>query len=309
MIKHDTKEWLSHIFNLRRSDTLRTLLPVMLGLGAYAALVVYLIREVFQLPDDSPLRNVSLIHTLLGFVISLLLVFRTNTAYDRWWEGRKLWGSLVNNSRNLALKLNGLLAPDQAEDREFFAAMIANFAFALKNHLRNHSGSSTFQESALFKAADLRPDHHLPGQISAALFGRVSELQRRGVLLPEHTLLLKDELQSFMDICGACERIHNTPIPFSYSSFIKKFIFTYCVTLPLGYAFSLEYHVVTLAVFVFYVLGSLEIIAEEIEDPFGTDANDLPTETICRNISRSVGQLLLSAEAGLPAPSSAKLNK
>lgn len=93
-----------------------------------------------------------------------------------------------------------------------------------------------------------------------------------------------------MDVCGACERIKNTPIPFSYSSFIKKFIFIYCFTLPLGYVSNLHYLVIPLVVFVFYVLASLEIIAEEIENPFGTDANDLPLDTICKNIHRTITQ-------------------
>ncbi len=95
-----------------------------------------------------------------------------------------------------------------------------------------------------------------------------------------------------MNICGACERIKNTPIPFSYSSFLKKFIFVYCITLPLGFVFSLHYLVIPFVVFVFYILGSLEVIAEEIEDPFGEDANDLPTETICRTIRTSIHQIL-----------------
>jgi len=97
---------------------------------------------------------------------------------------------------------------------------------------------------------------------------------------------------SFTDICGACERIKNTPIPFSYSVFIKKFIFFYIMTLPFGYVFSLGYLVIPVVVFVFYVLASLELIAEEIEDPFGGDANDVPTEKLAQNIQRNINELL-----------------
>ena len=116
------------------------------------------------------------------------------------------------------------------------------------------------------------------------------DLQRQGILLPEHLLLLNPEIQSLMEVCGACERIKNTPIPFSYSSFIKKFIFIYCLTLPLGYVSNLHFLVVPLVVFVFYVLASLEVIAEEIENPFGTDDNDLPLDTICKGIHKTVTQ-------------------
>jgi putative membrane protein len=99
-------------------------------------------------------------------------------------------------------------------------------------------------------------------------------------------------LQSFTEVCGACERIKNTPIPFSYSVFIKKFIFFYIMTLPFGYVFSMGYYVIPVVAFVFYVLASLELIAEEIEDPFGGDENDVPTEKIAQNIHKHVWEIL-----------------
>ena len=168
--------------------------------------------------------------------------------------------------------------------------MISNFAYALKNHLRHLSPEKEFINSEIFGLSNLRLDEHVPQQIALAIFGKINALQRQGVLLPEHLLLLNAEVQSLMDICGACERIRNTPIPFSYSSFIKKFIFVYCLTLPFGYVSNLHFLIIPLVVFVFYVLASLEIIAEEIENPFGTDANDLPLDTICKGIRQSVNQ-------------------
>ncbi|GAB3261713.1 bestrophin family ion channel [Larkinella harenae] len=295
MVVYNPKEWLRFLINFPKADTVRKLLPFMLLMAAYSTLIAFVILEVLELRDNSDLKNISLMHSLLGFVISMLLVFRTNTAYDRWWEGRRQWGSLVNNSRNLALKLDPLLGENNAEERDFFRAMIPNFAFSMKNHLRSHFVEKEFTESALFRLTDLRRDEHIPAQISAAITRKVYELQRRGILLPEHLLFLNPELLSFMDICGACERIHKTPIPFSYSAFLKKFIIIYCITLPLGYVFNLHYLVVPFVVFIFYVLASLEVIAEEIEDPFGTDANDLPAETICKNIRQSVQQLFPAA--------------
>ena len=108
----------------------------------------------------------------------------------------------------------------------------------------------------------------------------------------DQLIILNAEIQSFTDICGACERIKNTPIPYSYSAFIKKFIFFYVMTLPFGYSFSLGYYTAPVVVFIFYVLASLELIAEEIEDPFGGDANDLPTQKISENIKKHVEELI-----------------
>jgi len=99
------------------------------------------------------------------------------------------------------------------------------------------------------------------------------------------------EITSFTDICGACERIKKTPIPFSYNVFIKKFIFTYIVTLPFTWAFELRYFIMPVIAFILFVFASIELIAEEIEDPFGYDANDLPLDTICDNIERHVDEI------------------
>jgi putative membrane protein len=133
---------------------------------------------------------------------------------------------------------------------------------------------------------------HVPNQIATHILAHIHELYRQQQISGEQLLSINHELQAFTDICGACERIRNTPIPFSYSVFIKKFIFFYVMTLPLGYVFTVGYLIIPVVVFVFYVLASLELIAEEIEDPFGLDANDLPTDTISANIRKHVAEIL-----------------
>ena len=292
MIDYDPKDWLRFIFSVHKSDTIRKLAPTLLGMIAYCWLVAYLVIEYWHPGPDSDLKNVYIMHSLLGFVISLLLVFRTNTAYDRWWEGRKAWGTLTNNSRNLAIKLAHILEPDDAESRRFFRAMIPNYAFALKNHLRGRAQPDDLEPCPGFAPIDLDLSQHQPNQMAMRLFSKMDELYQRGTIRPEHILVLNAEFSSFTEVCGICERIHSTPIPFSYSSFLKKFIATYCLTLPFGYVLSLHYWVVPVVVFVFYILASLELIAEEIEDPFGIDANDLPTDRLSKNIRAAVGELL-----------------
>src|SRR4051794_25019048 len=108
MRSYNPKEWSRFIFEISKADTLRKLFPLLLVVGFYSWLVAFLEIEFVNLSKNEHLKNISLIHTLLGFAISMLLVFRTNTAYDRWWEGRKLWGSLTNSSRNLAIKVNAI---------------------------------------------------------------------------------------------------------------------------------------------------------------------------------------------------------
>ena len=287
MVSYSTKDWFTFIFRFHKADTFRKLLPIMFAIGIYSGIVGYLEVAYWQLSDTSYIKNITIMHGMLGFVISLLLVFRTNTAYDRWWEGRKLWGSLVNNSRNLALKMSAILTSD--EDKDFFRKIIPHYASVLNKHLKNEETAMQ-----LFDDLDLEINHHihLPNQVAKKIFEKVNNLYVSEKITGDQLIIINSEVQSFTDICGACERIKNTPIPYSYSAFIKKFIFFYVMTLPFGYAFSLGYYVVPVVVFIFYVLASLELIAEEIEDPFGNDENDLPTEKISENIKKHVEELL-----------------
>lgn len=287
MVSYNTKDWFTFIFQFHKGDTFRKLFPIIIAIGIYSGAVAYLELEYWKLSDKSYVKNITIMHNMLGFVISLLLVFRTNTAYDRWWEGRKQWGSLVNNSRNLALKLSVIL--QDKDDKAYFKKIIPSYASVLEKHLKNKEVSLQ-----LFEDVDLEIDHqkHQPNQIAQALFKKINELYKAEKISGDQLIILNNEIQSFTDICGSCERIKNTPIPYSYSAFIKKFIFAYVMTLPFGYVFQLGYYVIPVVVFIFYVLASLELIAEEIEDPFGDDPNDLPTEKIAQTINKNVSEIL-----------------
>ena len=287
MISYNTKDWFTFIFKFHKADTFRTLLPLMLAIGAYSGFIAFVQTHVIEVSETSHIRNITIMHGMLGFVISLLLVFRTNTAYDRWWEGRKMWGGLVNSSRNFAIKLSAIL-PEES-DRAFFRKFIPYYAVILHKHLNDKDTAM-----ALFEDFDFEIDHekHKPNQAAKIIFARVNDLYLEKKISESQLIILNNEFTSLTDICGACERIKNTPIPYSYSAFLKKFIFFYVMTLPLGYVFSLGYYVIPVVMFIFYVLASLELIAEEIEDPFGNDANDLPTAAIAGNIKRHIEEIL-----------------
>lgn len=294
MISYNPRDWFTFITRFHKADTFRQLLPLIIGISIYTGVIAWLEIYYWQLPEKHYIRNIPVMHTLLGFAISMLLVFRTNTAYDRWWEGRKLWGALVNNSRNLAMKLETMLPLEDRKNRDFFRKTISAFAVALHHHLhKEQTRLELFEDEEnrhVFQGIDW--EKHVPNQVALLMYRQVQQLYREGVFTAEQLLFINAELQSFTDICGACERIKNTPIPFSYSVFIKKFIFFYVMTLPFGFVFQLGFYAIPVTAFVFYVLASLELIAEEIEDPFGGDANDVPTETLSRNIHRHVGELI-----------------
>lgn len=287
MTSYNPKDWFSFIFHLSKADTFRKLIPVMFFIGIYCSGIAYLEIEYWALPEDSHVKNISIMHGMLGFVISLLLAYRTNTAYDRWWEGRRMWGNLVNSSRNLAIKLSAVLTDEK--DRTFFRKIIPGYASILNKHLKDEETGKQ-----LFDDVDLEIDHHKhrPNQIAKIMYQKIQDLYSAKKISGDQLIILNNELTSFTDICGACERIKNTPIPYSYSAFIKKFIFIYVLTLPFAYVFTLGYYVIPVVVFIFYVLASLELIAEEIEEPFGNDENDLPTQRMAENIKKNIEELL-----------------
>ncbi|MVN91891.1 bestrophin family protein [Mucilaginibacter aquatilis] len=281
MITYNPKDWFTFLFRFHKSDTLRKLFPLMIGVGLYAALITWLLLDYIHLPDSSVIHKTSVVHSTLGFVLSLLLAFRINSAYDRWWEGRKLWGALVNNSRNLAIKVRHL---GNDADKQFFNQHIPLYAETLRDHLRDRNN-----ENAI--GAGFRSDQHVPNQVASAMIARAYQLNE-GSIDTGQLISINAELMSFTDICGACERIKNTPIPYNYGTFIKKFIFFFVMSLPLTWAFELRYYIIPIIAFVLYVLASIELIAEEIEDPFGFDENDLPLDKISANIKKHVGEIL-----------------
>jgi putative membrane protein len=260
-------------------------------MGAFTAIICYIVLGYFKLKQNEFPAGIS-VHSLLGIVLGLFLVFRTNSAYDRWWEGRRLWGGIVNSTRNFAFKLNAYLSSADKADREWFTAMIPNFVFATKEHLRkgvNYSELKAVDENFI---TALQQVNHKPNKLLAMLYQKVNALHQQGKLSGEQLINLDKELKDFTDLMGACERIKNTPIPYSYSMFVKKFIFIYLITLPLGLISTFGYFAVPAVLLMSFVLLSVELIAEEIEDPFGQDVNDLPTDTLALSINDNIREIL-----------------
>ncbi|HTU99535.1 MAG TPA: bestrophin family protein [Luteitalea sp.] len=293
MITYDSRNWFAALA-LHRADTFRKLLPLLVLVGVFTWAVGYIETEYLGLTRQNTVANLPSMHGLLGFAISMLLVFRTNTAYDRWWEARRQWGSLVNVSRNLAIKLAAILPDDEVQGRADMARFIGLFAQALTAHLRSEKTRLALDIAAHPELEGVDPGMHVPARIAALMHARVHDAYRDGRMAGDQLIGVSTDLTMFMDICGACERIKNTPIPYSYSSFIKKFIVVYSLTLPFGFVFTLGLIAVPVVMFIFYVLASLELIAEEIEEPFGLDTNDLPLDRLSDIITNNARELLAS---------------
>lgn len=286
MRAYNTKNFLKILVSLHKTDTLKILFPTILLVGIYCYGVYYLEVEYLHLNSKSSISNIGMIHSLLGFVLSLLLVFRTNTAYDRWWEGRKLWGKLVNDSRNFVIKINSILPENDVKNRTQIAKYLRFFPYFLASHLSKESTRLVLDED--FSDLQKELQHHPPAELVFLLTKKLYQLKKENKISDTEKLFLDTQLSGFLDVCGGCERIKNTPIPYSYSSFIKKFIIFYVMALPVANVVNLGGFMIPITMFVYYVLMSLELIAEEIEDPFNNDENDIPMEAISQNIERSI---------------------
>jgi len=232
------------------------------------------------------------IFSLLGIILSIFLVFRTNTAYDRWWEGRKQWGALVNNTRNLALYVHAMFPKQDEEVRHFMAKHISNFCIALVEHLREGVKLDKLIYLSDTEKEVYQTKGHVPNYIAYKIIDRLAEAHRNGDITEGDYINIKDTHQSLLDILGACERIKKTPIPFSYAVYLKIYITAYGIMLPFALVTTFYWMTVPLVMFIFFSLIGVELLGEEIEDPFGLDCNDLPTGDIAHTIKTNVFEIL-----------------
>ncbi len=289
IIYQSNKNWIRDVGHLYKSWTMQRVIRSTLFVMVITGVICFLEIEVLKLKNAG--LNVT-IFSLLGVVLSILLSFRTTTAYDRWWEGRKQWGDLVNNCRNLAVYVHSAFPEDDKRSRHFMAVHISNFCIALKEHLRDGIKVEELIHVSGAEKEVYATKAHLPLYISYQIAQCVQNVFKGGGILAEDHLNIKEHTQSLLNIAGACERIRKTPIPFSYNVYLKLFITLYAVCLPFALIPLFGYWSMLMVGFVFFAFLGLELMAEEIEEPFGLDCNDLPIGDIAHTIKNNVFELL-----------------
>jgi ion channel-forming bestrophin family protein len=253
----------------------------------------------YQYPVDRKILS----NVIPSIVLGLLLVFRTNTAYDRFWEGRKGWGTIVNNSRNLARWI--WVATDAKDYREIEhkkTAMraVAAFAIATKLHLRSDNGSIDRELGKLVPAdllAKLKQSNHVPLDISLWISDYINQQNiEKKIQIPAHEL--QKLVNSLVEALGVCERILRTPMPIAYGIHLRQLLLLYCLLLPFQIVAELNWWTAPIVMLVSFTLLGIEAIGVEIENPFGTDPNDLPLDSICLNIHNNIEDMMADDSIG-----------
>jgi putative membrane protein len=285
MVSYDTRNWLRLLLSVHGTVlpriAIRVLLVAVIALG-----VTLLARHHIANASIPPS-----VHTLVGVALGLLLVFRTNASYDRFWEGRRLVGSIVNNARDLARQANSYLDPSASAARARVGVLINAYFATIRRYLRNEREWPEL--ATLLGAEELAAiaATRCPPILVARWLSDVFVAEARAGRLSEQRLQTLDlAVSDILDFFGGCERIMKTPVPFAYAHHIKGFLTLFCMTVPMALLAQMGWYTAPASAIVAYAMFGIDEIGVEIEDPFGYDANDLPLDTIGETLATDVGQ-------------------
>jgi putative membrane protein len=267
---------------------IKKLLPGMLTITLITAVIslIHLRYDIINIKMSAALPG------YMGAALGLLLVFRNNSAYDKWWEARKEIGALVNTSRNIILTLNGILPPEDPTKKQISRLVMA-YVYALKEHLRDGVKTKDLQDLSPEDLPKVEKADHKPVMIVNIMINKIELLYKENLLTGIQQYLMLEKANALIDILGKCERIRNTPIPMAYGFLLKFFINVYVVFLPLGLLNDLGLWCIPLVMILYYLLMSIVITAEEIEEPFGEDLNDISMDQIAAKIKTNINEIVL----------------
>lgn len=273
-----------------RGSVLPKLLPRLAGLFLFTSVIVYF-RSFLDKYHGELSTN---IYTLFGIALAIFLGFRNTVSYDRFWEGRKLWGGLLNHTRSLAQQVHNFIPNDgqHKEEKITFIKQMAAMTYALNHQLRETDAMPQLAQMLSPELVDkLKEAEYRPIILMRELGAQINQWRKRGTIDTILQAAMDRNLDNFSDIIGGCERIASTPIPFSYDVLLHRTIYIYCFLLPFGFANSLVWYAPFIITFVAYTFTALEAIADELENPFDNLQNDLALDAMSVNIERSIAEI------------------
>ncbi|MFZ6044617.1 bestrophin family protein [Pseudomonas sp. CR3202] len=246
-------------------------------------LLASLIVLVGTLHPDWFVRVEATPFTLLGLSLSIFMSFRNNACYDRWWEGRKAWGRVILEIRGFTRQS---LAIGNDRLRESLLREICGYAHALNARLRDEDEAAAASQWV----AGVEGGQGL--NISDGILRRIGQqcigLARQGEVSEWRAIALEQHLNGLTEAQATCERIKSTPLPFPYTLLLHRTIYIFCILLPFAMAVPLGWVTPIFTTIVSYTFFGLDAIGDELENPFGRDENDLPTDAMVRTIEREI---------------------
>ncbi len=289
MIIRERENWFKMLW-VWKGSVIRRVIPQLSILFLFSVLVYYFHGQIYTFK----IRLNPAIFTLMGVALAIFLGFLNNASYDRFWEGRKLWGAMVIDTRSLTRQVLTLVEGQQ--DKSHFVKMIAASCWALNYQLRDKKGMEQIQRLLLEEQCL---------SISTKVFRPIAILDDMGSMLKQwhqqgriDSILwhaLDESLNKLSHIIGGCERIKNTPVPYPYHILLHRTVYIYCFLLPFGLLDTVGAIMPFLVVFIAYTFICLDAIVAEIGEPFGEEENDLALNSLCRNIEYSIFE-----QAGIP---------
>jgi putative membrane protein len=281
----DKQHWFRVTFQLQDS-VIPKVLPPVLVYGCLGVLISLL--QELNLSVIFPIFETIIPNVVFNFILGLLLVFRTNTAYERFWEGRIAWGNLIVSIRNLARQIRVAVAEVEPIDRENKTAvlqLLGALAIATKLHLRKESINSELEELLTpSQVLKLKNTNNPPLEIILWINEYLQKQHQRNCLSADYLTAMNSLLDKMVEAITACERILNTPMPLAYAIHLKQLMLIYCLSLPFQLVTDLHWWTGPTVALISFTLLGIEAIGIEIENPFGEDDNDLPLDEICQKI-------------------------
>ncbi|KTD54748.1 bestrophin family ion channel [Legionella quateirensis] len=276
---HILLAWVPHLFLFYKEKVFKKLMPIMLVLTVYAIVIGIWFRNTSG-------YDLGQFHLIFSFILTIIISFRVNSSYGRWWEGRTLWGSIVNNSRNLGLKFDTFFGLNQHPD---FYLLLKKLPVIIKANLRNNT---KLLKDELGELGITEFKSQQPVLLVVQPMYRIINSLRNGTRdRAEQCTQLENHLAALIDMSGGCERIANTRVPPAYAFFVKQALLFYSLMFPFGWVQTFGVLIIPMMVMIVYVLLGLEILSEELEDPFKVCDNGLNLDVISRKIELNIVQI------------------
>jgi putative membrane protein len=284
MIIRKKENWVRMLF-IWEGSVLPQILPRLLLLLLLSLLVVYFREAILKFN----IRLNPAPFTLFGIALAIFFGFRNNVSFDRYWEGRKLWGSLLNTTRSLTRQAHTSTMDMPAAEMQKFTDLLISFTYAAKHQLRGTDPRMDLERICGAALAEkLGPARYKPAMLLMEMGHWLRGHRARARFEPVLSLAFESNLNELSNIIGGCERIASTPVPYTYKVLLHRTVYIYCFLLPFGLVDTLGWMMPLIVTFIGYTFIALEAIADELEDPFGLEPNDLALNSLCEMIENTL---------------------